>query len=299
MNISATISDTIQSGLSVSKKLFALAEKIRPANTEVNKLATDIILLTSTLNSLRTTLSSSDGCRYSIGAVELAQKVLDRCREIFEGLDKVLVSLKLEGVRKEDLVLKTTNEFQRTESKILRVLLEACSITLHLMLHNLTISKKPIAKRSSMYTLDMEAEQHELIIHTLQTSRQNTIAFIEHLENGDTNKNILSSSKSNKLRKLKRPNKEKETKESNIRKERASDWVRSLIRDERNNALIALEFSPQTRKNSEGFEGIEERKLNGGDREVRAGVGELQGDGPNDLPSRSERMEYARGWPSM
>lgn len=51
-------------------------------------------------------------------------------------------------------------------------------------------------------------------------------------------------------------------------------------------------------EDSGSFQGIGDRKLNGGEIEVRAGVGELQGDGPDDMPSRSERMEYARGWPN-
>ena len=84
--------------------------------------------------------------------------------------------------------------------------------------------------RASMYTLDIETEQRDLIIQNLHSSRQAAITYLEQLGSG-------------------------------------------------------------------GLQGIKDRKLNVGEREVRAGVGELQGDGPDDLPSRSERMEYAWGWP--
>lgn len=61
--------------------------------------------------------------------------------------------------------------------------------------------------------------------------------------------------------------------------------------------LLHMNTSPCATEDTGGLQGIKDRKLNFGEREVRAGVGELQGDGPDDLPSRSERMEYAWGWP--
>ncbi|KAH7407350.1 hypothetical protein BKA64DRAFT_413066 [Cadophora sp. MPI-SDFR-AT-0126] len=293
MNISANISDAIQSALSISKKLFALAETTGLTYTEVNKLATEITILASTSNILRSSLNNSDGCRYSIGAVSIAQKVLDRCQDIFGALDRILIGLQLEGSGKEEIIPRMKNEFENTEVKILRGTLEACNFTLHLILHNLTIAKKPIARRASLFIPDIETEQHELITKTLQTSRQNTITFLEYLENGRNNATPLASSRSNKLRKLKLSSKSGQTKHSKIQKERASDWIRSLIRDERNNALIPLEFSPRVREDTEGFGGFWERKVNGWERKARAGVGELPGDGPDNLPSRSERIEYA------
>lgn len=151
--------------------------------------------------------------------------------------------------------------------------------------------------RASMYTLDIETEQRDLIIQNLHSSRQAAITYLEQLESGDSIQHNLKSSKSNRLRKPKTASKRDQTKDPNIQKERASDWVKSLIRDERNNALIAHEFSPCATEDTGGLQGIKDRKLNVGEREVRAGVGELQGDGPDDLPSRSERMEYAWGWP--
>ena len=106
MNISNSISDTIQSGLPISKKLFALAERIVPDITEVNRLATETSLLTSTFNSFRSTFENSDGYRYSTGAAAVAQKILDRCRDIFEELDKVFLGSPLEGLRKDDVAVR-------------------------------------------------------------------------------------------------------------------------------------------------------------------------------------------------
>ncbi|KAK0100827.1 hypothetical protein ONS95_007275 [Cadophora gregata] len=300
MNISANISDTIHSGLAVSNKLFALAEKIRPATAEVNKVAVEISLLTSTLHSLRSVRIDSEGCRYSIGATTIAQKVLDRCQDLFRELDRVLIGLKHDGVRMEDLVPKVKAEFEKTGMKILWATLEACSITFQLLLHNLSVAKKPTVRRASMYSIDVEVEQQELIIQSLRTSRQGIITILEQLEHGDPDQNSLTSTKpTNKLRKPKPPTKQSQPQESNIKKERASDWVKRLIRDERTNALIALEFSPSPRVNSEAFEDLARKNASGAEGKVGVGVGELQGDGPDDLPSSSERMEYARGWPRI
>lgn len=152
--------------------------------------------------------------------------------------------------------------------------------------------------RASMYTHGIGTEQHDLITQALQSARQATITYLDHLESGDPNQHPLKLTKSNRLRKPKPPSNRDQAKDPNIQKERASDWVKSLIRDESNNALMALEFLPRAREDSGGFQGIGDRKSNGGGREASAGVGELQGDGPDDMPSRSERMEYARGWPN-
>lgn len=159
MNISKSTSDTIQSGLPIPKKLFALAERIVPDTTEVNKHATEISLLTSTFNSFRSTFENSDGCRYSTGAAAVAQKVLDRCRDIFEELDKVFLGSTLEGLRKEDVALRVKDEFEKKRMKISRGLLEACSITMHLILHNLSTAKQPYARRY-LRTSDCRADYH-------------------------------------------------------------------------------------------------------------------------------------------
>ena len=96
--------------------------------------------------------------------------------------------------------------------------------------------------RASMYTLDIETEQRDLIIQNLHSSRQATITYLEQLESGDSIQHNLKSSKSKRLRKPKPASKRDQTKDPNIQKERASDRVKSLIRDERNNALVAHEY---------------------------------------------------------
>lgn len=166
MNISNSISDTIQSGLPISKKLFALAERIVPDITEVNRLATETSLLTSTFNSFRSTFENSDGYRYSTGAAAVAQKILDRCRDIFEELDKVFLGSPLEGLRKDDVAVRVEEELKKTGMKISRGLLEACSITVHLILHNLSTAKQPYARRY-LRTSDCRANYHANQIQSL------------------------------------------------------------------------------------------------------------------------------------
>lgn len=148
--------------------------------------------------------------------------------------------------------------------------------------------------------MNVENQQQDLVIQALYTSLQITIITLEHLENGDTSLRSQSlTTSTNKLRKLKPPSKRTEMRDSNIQKERASDWVKNLVRLERNNSLISLEFSPG---GSGEVEGILDGKTNGEKWAVKErpeGVGELQGDGPDDLVRMSERMEYTRGWPSV
>lgn len=81
-----------------------------------------------------------------MGAAAVAQTVLDRCRDISEELDNVFLGSSLEGLRKEDVAFRMKEKFEKTEMKIWRGLLEACSITMRLILHNLSTAQAAIFK---------------------------------------------------------------------------------------------------------------------------------------------------------
>ncbi|KAH9220753.1 hypothetical protein DL95DRAFT_456019 [Leptodontidium sp. 2 PMI_412] len=300
MDISTNIYSTIQSGLAISKNLFDLGDKAGPTVTEPTQWAVKISLLNSTLGQIRSAITQGKGGRYTIGAAAIVQRILERCEQIHGELEIITNRIQLQDSRKEGLTARVRCEFERVEVKIMKATMEACNITLHLMHHNLAITKQGAGRRHSSFGMNVENQQQDLIIQALQTSRHTTITTLEHLENGGTSIHSQSLTRStNKLRKLKPPNKRTEMRDSNIQKERASDWVKNLVRLERNNSLISLEFSPG---GSGEVEGILDGKMNGENWAVRGrpeGVGELQGDGPDDLVRRSERMEYTKGWPSV
>ncbi|KAG4441549.1 hypothetical protein IFR05_002934 [Cadophora sp. M221] len=296
MDISKSIFNTIQAGLAVSQKLFELGEKSGPAGAGATQWAIEISLLNSTLSQIQSAVTKGEAGRYAIGAVAIIQKILERCEQIYGELEIISNRVMIGKGGKEDLAATFRYEFEKAEVKIMKGITEACNITLHLMQHNLSMAKDATRRRHSSFGMYTEDQQQGLIIQALQTSRQTTILALESLENGNSTLHSQPSNRStNKLRKLKPLNKRTEMRDSNIQKERASDWVKNLVRLERNNSHISLEFLPEERDDNERFLG---GKGNSENRTVREGVGELQGDGPDDLVRGSERMEYTRGWPS-
>lgn len=152
MEISTNILNTIKAGLTIFKKLFELGERTGSAGLEASQLATEISLICSTLRQIQSSFLQGDGGRYSIGAVALIQKILDRCQEIYDELDAILKRINAGFGRTEDLILRVRCESEKTEVKILKGTLEACNITLHLIQHNLTIAKKATSRRYASYS---------------------------------------------------------------------------------------------------------------------------------------------------
>ncbi|KAH7357048.1 hypothetical protein BKA65DRAFT_220489 [Rhexocercosporidium sp. MPI-PUGE-AT-0058] len=297
MNISANILNTIQANLTISKKLFELGENTGAAGIEATQWGVEISLVSSTLDQTRSTITEGKGCRYLIGAAVIVQMILERCQQIYHQLGTTLDRIELQDGRTEDLAAKVRCEFDRSEVKIMKGTLEACKIALHLIQHNLAVSRKAGGRRHSSFSINIQDQQQDLVIQALHNSRQTVIAGLERLENGNTYLNYQSSTRSsNKLRKSKPPNRKDVTSDLAVQKERASDWVKHLVRLEKNNSLISLEFSPEVTRDDEEILG---RKLDGEIEGLREGIWELQGDGPEDLLRGSERMEYTRGWPSI
>ncbi|KAL2073536.1 hypothetical protein VTL71DRAFT_10862 [Oculimacula yallundae] len=439
MSFSTDLSSTINTGMALSNRLFDIADHDKVpgggCGGETTQLAIEISLLSSLLSQLSSNFLHNHGSReriggfggsggrYMIGAVGIVQKILDRCQLIYDELNTMVNRIDIEarhgmkaGKGKEDITVgmgeRVRCEVEKNEGKVMRGTLEACTITLHLMMHNLTAAsiKRGVGRSNrhsahapnSHTTTDNSQLDH--LKQTLQLSRRAVITALERLESGDQKPSIQVRS-GNRLRKMKPKPKEKEKEkrlsmgmgmrgamsgfgsgvesgdlgamEDKEREEKASEWVRGVVRLEVNNELVSIEFSPSERGLEEGermeygdgvvegevFEkrdmeriatqtGDEERRvagnmagdrvgnrdMNGEDyreRMIRIGraaerrdreskkedaevdvdvnsdenakgrigigvaIGELQGDGPEDLARRSERMEYSRGWPIL
>ncbi|CZT01881.1 uncharacterized protein RAG0_09287 [Rhynchosporium agropyri] len=381
-HISTEISSTINAGLTLLNKLLALGGRCDGegagdgGRSEPGQLAVEISLLSSTLKQISSIILQRDGGgRYAIGAISIVQKILDRCQLIYDELNTMLNRIEIEtrngmnvGKGKEytSLVMKVRREFEKVEVKIAKAVMEACRITLHLMVHKLaSAGRKIVSRRHSSHGTNTEDAQSELLSQALQLARRITIATLERLENGEQSSSATRST-SKRLRKLQRKPKVKKGEVGSLRerkqeeREKPSEWVKSLVRLEINNELISVKFSPRLMEREEverleygelfeesvnghtsdgeenwnrevelmderdnrpgdrmrrgSYREVRERKAKEGihvarmdgnrDSESRDGIekersvlGELPGDGPEDLAKRSERMEYSRGWP--
>ncbi|CZT06641.1 uncharacterized protein RCO7_04355 [Rhynchosporium graminicola] len=266
-HISTDISSTINAGLTLLNKLLALGGRCDGegagdgGRSEPGQLAVEISLLSSTLKQISSIILQRDGGgRYAIGVISIVQKILDRCQLIYDELNTMLNRIEIEtrngmnvGKGKEytSLVMKVRREFEKVEVKIAKAVMEACSITLHLMVHNLaSASRKIVSRRHSSYGTNTEDAQSELLSQALQLARRITIATLERLENGEQSSSATRST-SKRLRKLQRKPKVKKGEVGSLRewkqeeREKPSEWVKSLVRLEINNELISVEFSPR------------------------------------------------------
>jgi hypothetical protein len=151
----ASIIGVVGAGAKLSIVLFDFASTVGLAGKEVRQIGIEISLFCSVLKQLQSTLAKAKAFRYSLGAIETIQEILDRCQEVFKEIEGIINGLRKRGGERSteaapDLVARVKWTFKRSQVQLLRTTLESCKVTLHIMLSTLEFAQK-IATRRSVY----------------------------------------------------------------------------------------------------------------------------------------------------
>lgn len=133
--------DLIAQGLQLSSTLLGSAKTAGSMAPNIRHLGADISLFCSVLKQVHLAVANSGMTKYSVGSRVLVQKIVRRCQKVFTSLDQIVDWLGPDGNHDEGFLAKADSVFGRSHCQILRKMVEACTITLHILLHNLEVAR--------------------------------------------------------------------------------------------------------------------------------------------------------------
>ncbi|KAI9049823.1 hypothetical protein LZ554_005973 [Drepanopeziza brunnea f. sp. 'monogermtubi'] len=259
-------SDLIALGLELSTTLADLAATLgtaAAAGLDVRQSGLEISLLCSVLLQVHYTVTHAAPCRYSIGALAQMKTIVTRGAEVLVEIDQGVRRVDA-GKGDGDLLARVRLVFGHARFQILRGAVEACTVTLHIMLHNLGLARCRWARKLSAVELLEEEKMTALVTDGLKTTRYATLHRLQSLETtmqsaasnhhpppaADLHEIIFTSRPPHRRHRLRKsqpqPPKGEEAEQVSTATEqrRLSTWVQGLILDEEKNSLISLEFRP-------------------------------------------------------
>ena len=137
---------------SLSLAIFELAATVGSAGEELQSIGTEISLFCAVLKQLQKTLTDARSCRYSIVALDTTEKILCRCKEVFDGIEAVINNLRRQrprGVEPSTNFLSRLKWTFKERSKVMKycATLDSCKLTLHLMVATLDFAQKVSERR--------------------------------------------------------------------------------------------------------------------------------------------------------
>ncbi|KAE9375816.1 hypothetical protein N431DRAFT_315168, partial [Stipitochalara longipes BDJ] len=174
-------------GATLSLVLFDFASKIGSAGQEIRQIGIEISIFCSVLEQLQSTLTKAKAYRYSVGALETTQEILNRCQEVFDEIEGIISGLRKRGQESspeaiKDLRVRVKWTFKRSRVQVLRTTLESCKLTLHMMLSTLDFAQKIATRRTSTLQTQAEDEHEETMTRSLVIAHQCTVDALHKLE---------------------------------------------------------------------------------------------------------------------
>ncbi|KAK2627530.1 hypothetical protein QTJ16_003496 [Diplocarpon rosae] len=251
-----SISAVTTLALKLAADAFDLAKTATTTSVECRQLGLEISLFCSTLKQVDSTISEAGRLRYSICASRQTQHIVDRCWDILMSIDAMFGHPRSSAASRDDTVYKAIPNVSHPETQILRKALEACIITLHILLHRMELARCRTLKSLTVLELAAEEKKAAMITNSLKISRDFTIETIETFEDdgmdcrpfmaAEVTQRKLSMRQGNRLRKTKPGSRFQDVAKPEISaqdlREKTSAWVKGLIVVEEKYSLISLEF---------------------------------------------------------
>ncbi|KAJ5038053.1 uncharacterized protein L3040_006924 [Drepanopeziza brunnea f. sp. 'multigermtubi'] len=253
-------SNLIALGLELSSTLADLAatlETAAAAGLDFRQSGLEISLFCSVLLQVHATVTHAAPCRYSIGALAQMRTIVTRGAEVLLEIDQGIRRVDV-ARRDGDLLARGRLVFGHVRFQILRGALEACTVTLHIMLHNLGLARLSAAelleeeKMTALVTDGLKTTRHATLhrLQSLETSMQFAASNHHPPPAADLHDIIFISRPPHPRHRLRKPKPqlpegdEAEQVSTAMEQRRVSIWVHGLILDEEKNSLISLEFRP-------------------------------------------------------
>lgn len=151
IGVIASIAGIVAAGTKLSVALFDFGSTIGSAGYEIRRIGSEISLFCAVLKQVQSKLRKSKATRYSLGAIQTTQEVLDECELVFKEIKSIIDSLTKEklcsGRATIDWKSRIKWTFKRSQIQLQRTTLESCKITLNLMLITLDFDRKVASRR--------------------------------------------------------------------------------------------------------------------------------------------------------
>ena len=151
IGIIASIAGIAAAGTKLSVALFDFGSTIGSAGHEIAQVASEILLFCAVLKQVQSKLKRAKSSRYSLGAIQTTQEILDRCEHVFKEIETIIDSLRKENVNSRDSIVdwkaRIKWTFKRSHIQLQRTTLESCKITLHIMLTTLDFDRRTASRR--------------------------------------------------------------------------------------------------------------------------------------------------------
>ncbi|CAL3973556.1 unnamed protein product [Diplocarpon coronariae] len=257
LNTPTSISAFLTLALRLAADASDFATTAGTTSAECRQLGLEISLFCSTLKQVQSKIGEAGKSRYSTCASRQTQHIVDHCWDVLMSIDALFARPRSSAGLKDDAMHKAILTLSHPGTHMLRKALEACLITLHILLHSMEFAGCLTSKRLSVVELATEEKAIAMIINSLKVSRNLAIESLESFEDErmdcrpsmgvEATQRRSNLRPGNKLRKTRRGTRlqdiaEKPEISAPGPKGKISAWVKDLVVDEGKYSLISLEF---------------------------------------------------------